>query len=319
MRSRVVSTVAFLGALAAAGTGCAGPRAEAPPPPFLPYKFAPQPGEPAASPSAERPPDAASPANPGAAVRLEASLIAFAVEQRTSRAECGGPMPPPVVRRWADLLAVVDAFLKQPPGRTAPLALVRARVAVDAELGMDAACYGSLPGGLDALVRARVLALDGRLRQVRLLVRQAVPPPSPLLWPVDPVLVTSLFGYRTDPLDGSDRHHKGIDLKAGQGQLIQVAAAGVVVRAGQVKGHGMHVEIRHDDSLTTRYSHLSLVLVQPGQRLPAGGPVGLAGSTGRATGPHLHFEVWRDGEPVDPLAELPDPPDPGSRQAGMGW
>ena len=96
----------------------------------------------------------------------------------------------------------------------------------------------------------------------------------------------------------------------------------MVTQAGLWGGHGLHVTIAHGDGLVTTYSHLSTLLVTEGTKVPAHGPVGLAGSTGRSTGPHVHFEVWRDGQAVDPLAELPDPAlqDLASPNAlGDGW
>jgi murein DD-endopeptidase MepM/ murein hydrolase activator NlpD len=99
-------------------------------------------------------------------------------------------------------------------------------------------------------------------------------------------------------------------LKARTGQAVVAAAPGVVLRAGRSGGHGLLVEVLHAGGLRTCYSHLSAALVSPGIRVETGSALGLAGSTGRATGPHLHFEVWRGSEPVDPLAELPEPDAP---------
>ena len=85
---------------------------------------------------------------------------------------------------------------------------------------------------------------------------------------------------------------------------MSAAATGWVVRTGWAGGYGLLVEVRHPGDLTTRYSHLSAILCAPGDAVDAGQPLGLVGKTGLATGPHLHFEVWRGGEPSDPLPWL---------------
>jgi murein DD-endopeptidase MepM/ murein hydrolase activator NlpD len=123
---------------------------------------------------------------------------------------------------------------------------------------------------------------------------------------VAPAVVTSFFGPRLDPLDGRPRYHLGLDLQAREGQDVTAAADGVVVSAGWAGGHGNRVEVLHESGVVTGYSHLSSIVVQRGERVARGQAVGLAGHTGRVTGPHLHFEVWRDGEPQDPLDLLPD-------------
>ncbi len=86
-----------------------------------------------------------------------------------------------------------------------------------------------------------------------------------------------------------------------------------MVFAGWNGGHGKQVELQHDEHWSTRYSHLSTLMVEPGHTVKRGEVIGLAGATGLATGPHLHFEVWRDGETLDPELALPPPPVDGAR------
>jgi murein DD-endopeptidase MepM/ murein hydrolase activator NlpD len=124
--------------------------------------------------------------------------------------------------------------------------------------------------------------------------------------PVRPGVVTSFFGLREDPFDGRERYHLGLDLEAEPGQVVLAARGGRVLSAGWAGGHGLRVEVAHGGDLVTSYSHLSEVLVEPGQDVAAGQVLARAGSTGRSTGPHLHFEVWREGEPEDPLELLSD-------------
>jgi len=112
--------------------------------------------------------------------------------------------------------------------------------------------------------------------------------------------VSSPFGYRPDPFLGRPALHPGIDLVQAYGAEIYSTAAGRVVRAGPFGGYGNMVEIDHGNGLTTRYGHMSEVLVAEGLDVKAGAVLGRIGSTGRSTGPHLHYEVRINDEPVDP-------------------
>lgn len=115
---------------------------------------------------------------------------------------------------------------------------------------------------------------------------------------------TSTFGYRTDPFLGRPALHTGIDLRDDYGAAVRATASGVVVAAGPNGGYGSMVEIDHGDGLATRYAHLSAISAGVGQEVAAGEAIGRVGSTGRSTGPHLHYEVRVDGEPVDPARFL---------------
>lgn len=123
------------------------------------------------------------------------------------------------------------------------------------------------------------------------------------MWPLSAPM-TSGFGYRTHPISGTGRLHAGIDLAAATGTPIRAAATGVVIAAGAMGGYGNTVDIDHG-GVVTRYAHQSQVLVRSGQRVLAGQVIGLVGSTGASTGPHLHFEVRTATGPIDPLAWLP--------------
>jgi murein DD-endopeptidase MepM/ murein hydrolase activator NlpD len=112
--------------------------------------------------------------------------------------------------------------------------------------------------------------------------------------------VTSPFGYRADPFLGRVALHPGVDLAEAYGAEIHAAATGRVVHAGPAGGYGNMVEIDHGNGLATRYAHMSDILVEEGQEVDKGAVLGRIGSTGRSTGPHLHYEVRVDGEPVDP-------------------
>ncbi len=112
--------------------------------------------------------------------------------------------------------------------------------------------------------------------------------------------VTSPFGYRPDPFLGRPALHSGVDLAQGYGAEIRATGAGRITHAGPAGGYGVMVEIDHGNGLTTRYAHMSEALVEEGQDVVKGAVLGRIGSSGRSTGPHLHYEVRVDGEPVDP-------------------
>lgn len=126
---------------------------------------------------------------------------------------------------------------------------------------------------------------------------------------VVPVRVTlprlsSRFGRRGDPFRRTAAMHYGVDMPGRMGTPVLASAPGVVRFAGTAGSYGEMVEIDHDGALSTRYAHLSRILVRPGARVEQGEPVALMGSTGRSTGSHLHFEVRMNGHAVDPLPYL---------------
>ena len=124
--------------------------------------------------------------------------------------------------------------------------------------------------------------------------------PLPVRRPVAEVDISSGFGPRTDPFLGTPALHAGLDFRGTTGDPVRATGAGTVVSAGRSGGFGLMVEIDHGHDLTTRYAHLSAIGVQEGQRVAAGQVIGRLGSTGRSTGPHLHWETRLDGEAIDP-------------------
>jgi murein DD-endopeptidase MepM/ murein hydrolase activator NlpD len=116
--------------------------------------------------------------------------------------------------------------------------------------------------------------------------------------------ITSGFGGRVDPFNGRTAIHTGVDFRGDYGAPVRATATGRVSVAGLTGGYGNMVEIDHGNGLATRYAHLSEISVQEGQTIVAGAVVGAVGSTGRSTGPHLHYETRIDGEPVDPIRFL---------------
>lgn len=112
--------------------------------------------------------------------------------------------------------------------------------------------------------------------------------------------ISSTFGNRKDPFTGGRAFHAGLDFPAPKGTTVLSAGYGKVTFVGEKSGYGNLVEITHTTGLVTRYGHLSAFLVKDGQVVNTGTPIAKVGSTGRSTGPHLHFEVRRKDVAVDP-------------------
>ncbi|HEX5353736.1 MAG TPA: M23 family metallopeptidase [Rhodanobacteraceae bacterium] len=120
--------------------------------------------------------------------------------------------------------------------------------------------------------------------------------------PVKGGYVTSRFGERIDPFTGRRSFHPGLDIGAYKGEPVHAVAAGVVTYAGVRSGYGKVVEIDDGDGYMTRYAHNSKLLTRVGEHVHKGEIISDAGSTGRSTGPHVHFEVWHNGRLVNPIA-----------------
>jgi murein DD-endopeptidase MepM/ murein hydrolase activator NlpD len=120
--------------------------------------------------------------------------------------------------------------------------------------------------------------------------------------PVATGFISSYFGERADPFDGTEAFHKGVDFAGTAGSDVVAVAAGVVTWAGERSGYGKLIEINHGDGFVTRYAHNARALVTVGQTVKRGEAVALMGSTGRSTGPHVHFEVLHNGRQVNPLS-----------------
>ncbi len=121
-------------------------------------------------------------------------------------------------------------------------------------------------------------------------------------WPIQAGFISSLFGTRTDPFTGRMARHAGIDFAGRMGASVQAVGAGIVTYAGPREGYGNLVEINHGNGYATRYGHNSAVLVHMGDKISRGQAIARIGSTGRSTGPHVHFEVLYNGTQVDPQA-----------------
>ncbi|MBA8880718.1 M23 family metallopeptidase [Phyllobacterium myrsinacearum] len=159
-----------------------------------------------------------------------------------------------------------------------------------------------IPAGSIAPFDAKLNDLDQALE--RLESAKALAKSIPISNPVPGMPVSSTFGVRKDPIIGSMAFHSGIDFRAITGSSVRATANGTVTEADYNGGYGNMVEVDHGNGLATRYGHMSQILVSVGQKIKIGDIVGKVGSTGRSTGPHLHYEVRRNGSAINPAGFL---------------
>jgi murein DD-endopeptidase MepM/ murein hydrolase activator NlpD len=153
------------------------------------------------------------------------------------------------------------------------------------------------------LIESKTGYVEKELQAYEVILRERSVIPS--IWPVKGTLESG-FGGRRNPFGGSSyEYHEGQDIDAAFGAPVNSAANGTVVFAGWQNGYGQVVYVDHGGGLSTRYGHLSKIEVAIGQTIARGEVLGLVGSSGRSTGPHLHYEVRMNNEPVDPIEYLP--------------
>ncbi|HUP41951.1 MAG TPA: peptidoglycan DD-metalloendopeptidase family protein [Thermoanaerobaculia bacterium] len=191
--------------------------------------------------------------------------------------------------------------------RTRKLAIV---AGLDSFEGGEAGIGGEAAEAADLdLLDYRANRLSGRLDRVEAKLEERLRWISsvPSVAPVRGIL-TSGFGGRRDPVNGRRSFHPAIDIAAPPGREVRAPADGLVTRAGRIGGLGNAVYLSHGFGIGTRFGHMARLTVKPGDRVEQGDVLGYVGSTGRATGYHLHYEVHVDGEAIDPLAYILDSP-----------
>jgi murein DD-endopeptidase MepM/ murein hydrolase activator NlpD len=264
---------------------------------------------------------------PGAPKASPISVPAPARAPQDIRADAGGFMlasmapieRPPAERAPLDAtMTRLEASLDRIEGRQVNTlasleetydAKARRMRAVLAEVGIDAAKHGEAATGgpfVSYRLSSNATTFEKQVYRINLAKAQverlntavaAMPLRRPVQGEID---MTSSFGVRIDPFLSRPAMHTGIDFRGDSGEAIRVTASGKVVSAGWSGGYGRMVEVDHGNGLSTRYGHLSEIDVQVGQSVKAGQTVGRMGSTGRSTGPHLHYETRIDGEAVNP-------------------
>ncbi len=235
------------------------------------------------------------PAIPAAAAdNLDASARLGSIDRSLDRMESGQMTALAAIDRAATVLSARDE------GIVAKAGLDPSKLSRPHDEGGVGGPY--IPAEVDPKAPAFDQALARVARDVATADRlKALMPFMPVRMPLfGDASVTSPFGYRADPFLGRPALHSGVDLAQGYGAEIRATGAGRVTHAGSMGGYGIMVEIDHGNGLTTRYAHMSEALVEEGQDVAKGAVLGRIGSSGRSTGPHLHYEVRVDGEPVDP-------------------
>jgi murein DD-endopeptidase MepM/ murein hydrolase activator NlpD len=193
-------------------------------------------------------------------------------------------------------------------------ALVRGQArggARDDRAGVLVAAAMRSPEDTFGVLKQMLGTLERSLSVVRVDVERRVEVASatPSIWPALGWL-TSGFGSRSDPFTGRPDSHPGLDISADRGDPVHATADGKVERAGWSGDYGNLVVLTHNFGLSTRYAHLSKVSVKAGADIKRGDIIGYVGATGRATSSHLHYEVWANGKPVNPLRLLVGKPGP---------
>jgi murein DD-endopeptidase MepM/ murein hydrolase activator NlpD len=178
-------------------------------------------------------------------------------------------------------------------------ALASAGLEIDVDYGKSDVGGPLIPLNKSEVFDTRVRELDAALRMLDNVKDKARSLPISNPAPGRPV--SSSFGVRRDPIIGSAALHSGMDFRTGMGAAVRATASGKVVSAGWNGGYGRMVEVDHGNGFTTRYAHMSEIDVSAGDRIARGAVVGKSGSSGRSTGPHLHYEVRRNGTALDPL------------------
>jgi murein DD-endopeptidase MepM/ murein hydrolase activator NlpD len=218
----------------------------------------------------------------------------------------------PAARKAADQLerrqvAVLDSLDQAARGNARQLSAIFAETGLDPSRFANATKTGAQGGPLVAMTAAKGSnPFEQKLAQVHFAVQQTermhkIVGNLPISRPMPPEFeTTSGFGVRSDPFTRTLAMHTGIDFRAPRGASVRATAPGKVTEAGYMGGYGNMVEIDHGNGLTTRYGHLSSINVDVGETVIKGGIIGRVGSTGRSTGPHLHYETRIDGDATDP-------------------
>ena len=209
-----------------------------------------------------------------------------------------------LVKLEARQLAYVDKMTRFANIRSAKAATALRALGLDPEAMLQSSHFAQ-GGPLELLSTGRNGSIDPRFEKMglslaRMETLEDMLDSVPQVLPAADWSISSGFGYRADPFTGHGAMHAGLDFKAGYGAPIHAAAKGRVSFVGQRSGYGNVVEISHGNGLMTRYAHMSAFRARVGQEVAAGDLIGAIGSSGRSTGPHLHFEVRINDRAVNP-------------------
>lgn len=209
-----------------------------------------------------------------------------------------------IERMQSETLGALSSLTQSAERSTREILSEMNRIGLDPAIEIDGSALGGpfVPADEDRTASVHIVAANAVIQALARyeLAREAVlsaPVHRPLLGSHG---ISSGFGRRNDPFSGRSAFHSGIDFRAAMGTEIHAAGAGKIIFAGRHGGYGNMIDIDHGDGIVTRYGHLSRIEVRVGQMVNVGDAIGAVGSTGRSTGPHLHFEVRRDDQAVDP-------------------
>jgi murein DD-endopeptidase MepM/ murein hydrolase activator NlpD len=219
-----------------------------------------------------------------------------------------------LARIEARQLALVEKLTRYADHRARRAAAAMRELGLDPSSVIRSSRREAMGGPLEKLATDRDGSLDPRFERLGLsLARMDALERGldriPQVLPARVEMVTSSFGYRRDPFTGAAAMHKGLDFRGPRGAPIYAAAQGRVSFVGRRQGYGNVVEVSHGNGLMTRYAHMSKFAARVGQQVDAGDVIGAIGSTGRSTGPHLHFEVRINNRAVNPRTFLERAPD----------
>jgi len=250
-----------------------------------------------------------------AGMLIDRALVTFTNERALAKYQ--GPNSLLWSRAWHDALTAIDVAVTRAPVASDLGAFVRVRVTIDVELVTDRRRGAALPNDLDERIYKTLLGVDESVQELR-----AANAPGTTIGvtprlhdgdlvlraPLSPMVISSPFGKRLDPFTNAVRYHSGVDLDAETGAAIYAAASGIVVYAGPQGGYGNYVVLDHGDGVRSHYAHCQKVNTTVGALVIEGDVIAFVGSTGRSTGPHLHFAVTDDlGAFLDPIAVLDIP------------
>jgi murein DD-endopeptidase MepM/ murein hydrolase activator NlpD len=187
-------------------------------------------------------------------------------------------------------------------------AVIRSRAAGGGSVAAASVVPTESPDTTFGVLKGLLGAIESRLASVKTKVesQQALARATPSIWPIAGWL-SSGFGSRRDPFDGGEDFHPGLDIAADKGTPVRATADGTVESAAYNGNYGNAVLINHGFGISTRFGHLSAFAVHAGQQIHRGEVVGYVGATGRATSPHLHYEILLNSQPINPLRLLAKP------------
>jgi murein DD-endopeptidase MepM/ murein hydrolase activator NlpD len=247
--------------------------------------------------------------------RIDEALLQFRSARSSTRSVA--PSSGTWTQLWWKTLDSLDDALQTPPVASDLGAFVRARITLEVEWETDLQKGRMLSDGVKQRLQQTLLGVDEGVSELRAanapgtglaMQHKLVDGDIILRAPVSPMIVSSPFGNRVDPITSQRRFHAGVDFDAPLGSTVFAAATGIVVYAGLQGGYGNYVVLDHGEGVRTHYAHLQKIEATLGAMVEEGETLGFVGSTGRSTGPHLHYAVTNlEGEFLEPL-ELLDVP-----------